>query len=323
LFTTLQRLSLRIVPLTWNSLRAWLSASLLLLSLGIFPQPADADWSSLTERLVNDGFEEKEIRELFSRSEVKFDPGPMATKLKGLIKKPSARVAANSARNSRTVHKSFLRGKVIARARTYVEENNLLLENIRENYGVPKEILVSILLLETRLGEYVGGPRAFNRLASMALHPDLAGLLPYLPQKLIHERNESLARSLCRQKADWAYDELKALMGYAMKSGLDPLNIPGSVYGAIGLCQFMPSNALSYGVDADLNGRIDLFAKEDALHSMANYLRGHGWQGRMDRKAQHKVIYAYNHSAIYVNTVLAVADRLKEKSRPGKGKARS
>jgi len=172
---------------------------------------------------------------------------------------------------------------------------------------------VSILLVETRLGEFLGGKWAFNSLASMALCRELETIRPHLPKKLITAKNEDYARAVCREKADWAYSELKALILYAQYSGFDPLSLPGSIYGAIGLCQFMPTNALVYGVDADQDGRIDLFVKTDALHSIANYLREHGWSCQMDKAAQNKAVYAYNHSTAYVNTVLAVAEKLKDK----------
>ncbi len=77
----------------------------------------------------------------------------------------------------------------------------------------------------------------------------------------------------------------------------------------------MPSNVLYYGVDADNDGRIDLFTKADALHSIANYLRGHGWKCTMDRSSQLQVILEYNKSLVYANTVLAVAEKLKSKPR--------
>jgi membrane-bound lytic murein transglycosylase B len=96
---------------------------------------------------------------------------------------------------------------------------------------------------------------------------------------------------------------------------LDPLGIRGSIYGAIGLCQFMPSNVFAYGVDADQDGRIDPFTKADALHSIANYLRGHGWRPGLNREGQHSVIFDYNHSTVYANTVLAVAEKLKDRYR--------
>ncbi len=101
----------------------------------------------------------------------------------------------------------------------------------------------------------------------------------------------------------------------ADRDGIDPLGIRGSIYGAIGLCQFMPSNVFSFGVDGDQNGRVDPFAKPDALHSIANYLRGHGWRKGMDREGQHRIIFDYNHSTIYANTVLAMAEKIRGRSR--------
>jgi membrane-bound lytic murein transglycosylase B len=153
---------------------------------------------------------------------------------------------------------------VIAGARSYAQRNDVTLQKITNDYCVPKEIVVSILLVETDLGKNLDNRGAFNTLASMALSSDLETIRPYLTPDLITERNEDYARKRCRQKADWAYAELKALILYAYWNEFDPLSFPGSLYGAIGLCQFMPSNVLSYGVDADNDGRIDLFTKADA-----------------------------------------------------------
>jgi membrane-bound lytic murein transglycosylase B len=77
----------------------------------------------------------------------------------------------------------------------------------------------------------------------------------------------------------------------------------------------MPSNVLIYGVDANGDGRMDPFDKADALHSIANYLRGHGWKEGMDREEQHHIIFAYNNSTVYANTVLAVAEKIRERCR--------
>jgi membrane-bound lytic murein transglycosylase B len=280
-----------------------------------FPRPAFADWSPLIDRLVADGFDEGAIRPLFSRSEVKFEPGAMVSKLEELIKRTSKKSSGLPSYNPKVVYKGFLKDRVIARARSYVQENAELLEEIAVKYCVPKEILVSILLVETRFGDFVGRKGAFHSLACMALCTDLETVRPYLPKKLIRRGSEDFARTVCREKANWAYAELKALILYAYGSGLDPLSLPGSIYGAIGICQFMPSSILSYGVDADRDDRVDLFSKADALSSVANYLQGHGWKCAMDQPSRMRVILDYNRSSIYVNTVLAVAEKLKDKSR--------
>jgi len=287
----------------------------ILVSLSLWPQAVAANWSPLIWRLVADGFDELGIRYLFSRPEVRFEPGAMSSKLEALIKNQSKKPGEDPAVQAKAVYKAPLKEKMISQARSYLQENRDLLESISSQYCVPKEIIVSILLVESRLGESLGGKWAFNSLASMALCAELETVYPYLPPKMINSKNEEYARAVCRQKAEWAYSELKALILYAHYSGFDPLSLPGSIYGAIGLCQFMPTSALTYGVDADNDGRIDLFVKTDALYSIANYLREHGWGCQMDRASQHKAVYAYNHSNVYVNTVLAVADKLKAKPR--------
>ena len=283
------------------------------LSVLLWIPQASGNWSPLIDRLISDGFDEQVIRWFFSRPEVKFDPGPMSSKLETLIKNQSGKATPNSGYNSRKVYPSLVKERNLSRARSYLREHCEILEKISSEYCVPKEIIISILLVETRLGDLMGGRWAFNSLASMALCTDLETIQPYLPKKLINPKNEEFAREICWQKAHWAYSELKALILYSHFNGYDPLNLPGSIYGAIGLCQFMPTSALIYGVDADQDGRIDLFMKADAFYSIANYLREHGWSCQMDRASQHKVVYTYNHSDVYANTVLAVAEKLKDK----------
>ena len=272
-------------------------------------RPAAADWRPLVERLAADGFNRPTVEALFARPEVRFEPDAMAEKIKALVRNQSV------GPDSLAVRQDYLSNGVIARARSYTLENLVILEEINALYGVPKEIIVSILLIETNLGRNTGNRCVFNRLASMALSADLETVRPHMSGSLLTPENWEFARRRCREKGDWAYDEIKALLRLADRDGVDPLGIRGSIYGAIGLCQFMPSNIFIYGVDADRDGRIDPFAKTDALYSIANYLRGHGWRPEMDRNGQRRVIFDYNNSTVYANTVLAVAEKLKDRSR--------
>ncbi|MCX5838443.1 MAG: lytic murein transglycosylase [Deltaproteobacteria bacterium] len=286
----------------------------LLLLLGTV-RSAAADWRPLVERLAADGFNRSAMETLFARPEVRFEPDAMAEKIKALVRSQSSGPDSPAERMKNAVRRDYLNRWTIDRARSYTVDNLAVLEQIHALYGVPKEIVVSILLIETNLGRNTGNRCVFNRLASMALSADLETVRPHLDPKTIAGENERFARRRCREKGDWAYDEIKALLRLADRDGVDPLGIRGSIYGAIGLCQFMPSNVSIYGVDADGDGRIDLFTMADALHSIANYLRGHGWRPEMDRNGQHRVIFDYNNSTVYANTVLAVAERLKDRSR--------
>ncbi len=285
------------------------AAALLLWAATASPSAA-ADWTGLVERLTADGFDRPAVERLFARPEVTFEPDAMAGKLKVLIRNRSADAESAAVKLRTAIRRGYLQSGVISRARSYIRENTEVLNEISALYDVPREIIVSILLIETHLGRNTGHSRVFNRLASMACCTDLETIRPYLARTLINPDTEAYARRRCREKADWAYEELKALLRYAERDGVDPLGIRGSIYGAIGMCQFMPTNVFSFGVDADGDGRIDPFAKPDALHSIANYLRGHGWHRNLDRRGQHRVIFDYNHSTVYANTVLAVAEKI-------------
>ena len=272
------------------------------------------DWSPLADRLIKDGFDEASIRALFSSPDLEYDPMVMTRKIESLIRAKYFRPPPTpGAKKTTRIYKSFENPRVIDGAFAFLKENSKMLEQAQSRYGVPKEIIVSILLVETKLGEYMGNRKAFNTLASMALSRDLGKIKPHVSPGLLTERTEGFAAARCASKADWAYGELKALIRHGMDGSVDLLNVPGSIYGAIGLCQFMPSQISLHGVDADGNGKIDLFTRADAFLSVANYLKNNGWKAKMTRKQQVKVIYAYNHSMAYANTVLFVAQRLSEK----------
>ena len=81
----------------------------------------------------------------------------------------------------------------------------------------------------------------------------------------------------------------------------------------MGIAQFMPSNVLSLAQDGNNDGRIDLFDHADAIMSVASYLSHYGWRPGIDHKAAYRVLLRYNYSKPYANTVLKIADLLKNK----------
>ena len=211
------------------------------------------------------------------------------------------------------VYKSIMTPERLKEATAFYAANRKPLLLLERRYGVPGEIAVSILTVETRLGRYLGEKSAFLTLAGMARCDDFRCVASaFTDERITTGRRRWLERRTA-QKAQWAYGELKALLIYAQQAHRDPLSIPGSFYGAIGIAQFMPTQALRHGVDGNGDGVVDLFVLDDALFSMGNYLMSNGWRGSMrSRRKQRRAIYNYNHSRIYVNTVLAVADYLEE-----------
>ena len=253
-------------------------------------------WEPLIGHLIEDGEDEATIRSIFARREVQFDPRVMPRKLSHKESKPD--------------YNKFLRPERLSRARTFLDTHRKILIQIEGEYGVPKEIKVAILLVETDLGRYLGTDRAFNILASMAAATDIDRVKPWLlPELLVSTERERVEKRL-KDKSQWAYDELRALLIYSEQNKIDPLEIKGSIFGAIGLCQFMPSNALRFGIDHNHDGKVDLFSKSDALASMANYIRNYGWKDNLSRKEQEAVLLRYNYSRPYARTVLDVAEKL-------------
>jgi len=257
-------------------------------------------WEPLIENLIRDGLDEKKIRGIFARREVQFNPGVMPRKL--------------SHKESKLDYSKFLRPERLSRASVFLDTHKELLIQIEDEYGIPKEIKVAILLVETDLGRYLGPDRAFNILASMAAANDIDSVKPWLTPEMLKPAEISHVEKKLQDKSQWAYKELKALLVYAEQNNIDPLEIKGSIFGAIGLCQFMPSNALRFGVDHDHDGEINLFLKPDALASMANYLRNYGWKDNLSRKEQEAVILKYNYSRPYAKAVLDVAKELSDNS---------
>ncbi|MEF3169089.1 MAG: lytic murein transglycosylase [Deltaproteobacteria bacterium] len=263
----------------------------------------DPFWAPLVERLVADGEDPKGLAELFSRDAVRFDPRVMPRKL------THSEVALN--------YERFLAPERIRRARSFLAKNQDLLCRVEKDFGVPKEIQTAVFLIETDLGAYLGGGNAFTVLASMARAGSIEEMAMWLPlDSMAASEREGLDKRL-RDKSEWAYQELRALLRHSREGGIDPVTTPASIFGAIGLCQFMPTNVIKYGVDRDADGRVNLFTVEDAAASMANYLRSHGWRPGLGRDDQLKVILAYNYSRPYARTVLAVAERLGWNGGPG------
>ncbi|MEA2101963.1 MAG: lytic murein transglycosylase, partial [Thermodesulfobacteriota bacterium] len=108
---------------------------------------------------------------------------------------------------------------------------------------------------------------------------------------------------------NWALDELYALIVLTQAIGRDPLNTPGSFAGALGPAQFIPTSFINYGIDGNNDNKKDPFDMQDAMASIANYLHCAGWTQDADITEKRKAVWAYNHSRVYVNTILMLCDR--------------
>jgi membrane-bound lytic murein transglycosylase B len=289
--------------------RSFGAAFFVLLALAPVVARAQGEWSPLVRRLEADGFDRGRMETLFARPEVRFDPQVMARKMNALLDVKLSQGQPKA--EAPEIYVSYLNPLLIMQAKSFLEDQQSALREARLRYDVPEEILVALLLVETKLGRNVGSKGALMTLASMALAGDFALVAPLIERRDLSPQLALWLRWRTAQKAAWAYKELKALLIYAKNAGFDPASIPGSVYGAIGMCQFMPTNAVRYGMDLDGDGRVDLFSASDALLSTARFLKANGWAAHLSRERQLAVLYRYNHSHPYTRTIMAVADRLR------------
>lgn len=274
------------------------------------PDEAAETWTPLMERLAGDGHDPVSLRTLFDDPQVRYEPSAMASKLKALLRQRAKGPSAPA--EEPEVYRQYLSPLAMAGARGYLDLHRDSLENVERAYGVDKRILVAILLIESKLGMTLGGESALATLASMAASDDFERVKPHLGWAGLSPEDQVWIKGRNAEKAAWAYRELDALLRYAKAAGRNPRDIPSSVWGAIGYPQFMPTNALAYGADGDGDGKVDLFATPDALHSLGNFLKHHGWRADLNAERRHRVIYKYNHNDTYARTVLAIAERLGE-----------
>ncbi len=255
-------------------------------------------FAGLKKRLAADGLDAARIQRVYADSRVKADPNAVA------------RYFVHS--EARLDYRRYLQDYWVKKARAYMKEKRKPLDKAYRLYGVSPEVITSILLIETHLGGYLGKRPVLNTLSTMAAMADQESrryLWKHLPGNV--KISWTRFRQKARRKSGWAYAELRSLLIYCFKQGFDPAAIKGSYAGAIGLAQFMPSNILVFGRDGNGDGRIDLFNHQDAIESIAAYLKHHGWKPGIDRRRASRVIHHYNHSSYYVDTVLDLADLLK------------
>ena len=145
----------------------------------------------------------------------------------------------------------------ISQGVTFWRDNRAALERAETIYGVPPEIIVAIIGVETRYGRVTGNFGVVDALSTLAFD--------YPP------------------RAKFFRGQLTQHFLLSREEGKDPLSMKGSYAGAMGYGQFIPSSYRSYAVDFDGDGVRDIWSnKTDAIGSVANYFAENGWRGQHD-----------------------------------------
>jgi len=148
----------------------------------------------------------------------------------------------------------FVHPRLAAKGQAYLEKHQAVFAESKKNYGVQKEIIAAILGMETRYGANRGNDPVVSSLYTLATgYP---------------------------RRAKFFRRELGELLLLCQEEGLNPNEFKGSYAGAFGTTQFIPSSYRAYAVDADGDGKRDVWhSPADIINSVANYFSKHGWDG--------------------------------------------
>jgi membrane-bound lytic murein transglycosylase B len=187
------------------------------------------------------GFSAKELRRLFSQ--VRYEPKVIDAISRPVLAPPKWYEFAPR----------FLAPARVEAGVGFWRAHQDALQRAQKEFGVPPEIIVAIIGVETYYGRYTGNYRVIDALTTLAFdYP---------------------------RRAEFFRGELKQFLLLAREEHIPPLEPRGSYAGAMGLPQFMPSSFRAFAVDYDLDGSVDLATDaEDAIGSVAHYLARYGWQ---------------------------------------------
>lgn len=156
-------------------------------------------------------------------------------------------------RSWQTYRDRFVEPRRIAAGIKFWDQHRDTLSRAETLYGVPPEIIVAIIGVETIYGRHMGRFETFSALSNLAFD--------YPP------------------RAELFRGELEALLLLAREEGHSPLDYRGSYAGALGMPQFLPSSQRRWAVDFDQDGAVDLRGSSaDAIGSVGRFLAEHGWQ---------------------------------------------
>ncbi len=202
----------------------------------------EADVQKFINEMVKEhGFKKNELNTLFSQVKVK-------QKILDAISRP-----AEKSKPWHEYRKIFLTRKRIKNGVKFWQENSDIIDYAEKVYGVAPQIMVAIIGVETYYGRLQGSYRVMDALSTLAFK---------------YPKRSKFFRS-----------ELKYFLIMSQEQNFDPLTKTGSYAGAMGMGQFIPSSFQNYAIDFDGDGEKNIWTNNsDAIGSVANYFKRHGWK---------------------------------------------
>ena len=218
-------------------------------------------------------------------------------------------------RESHFMYRNFLKAPSVAAAQRCAETHAAELVRAQELHGVDASVVAAIMHVETHCGRNTGNSMVLHRLARLAMANEPRNVARNLARNTgkngqIEPELAERVRSRARYLEGIFYPQVVATFEIARQERIDPLAIRGSGAGAFGYVQFLPMNFVAFGTDGNDDGRVSLYEPADAAASCARFLASYGWKPGISPKKRRQIIWHYNRSDAYIDTVLGLADRI-------------
>lgn len=174
---------------------------------------------------------------------------------------------------------------IVAQGRKRKARNPGFYQSLERSYGVPAGVLLAIHGMETGFGGFMGNSSVVSAITTLAYD--------------------------CRRSSFFVPHAIGALK-LVDRGSITP-STKGAKHGELGHTQFLPGNALQYGVDGNGDGRVDLYSQADAMASTANFLRRKGWkpgQGYQEGQPNFRVIKQWNAAGVYQKAIAIMAAKI-------------
>lgn len=261
--------------------------------------------------------------ELRRAADLAIRQGVSAEFLERMVKAPNAGFVEKAVRINVTNfaftpdYSGHYNSESVSKVQAFLVEHDSMFNAIERKRMVPKEVIASILWIESRCGAITGTYHVPSVYLSLVLANDPVYLKASMERVTSsnsfspsqHDSLRTVIEKRAARKAAWAVKELKSLQTIYEKGLMNVSELKGSWAGAFGFPQFIPSSYTAWAVDGNGDRTIDLYHLADAAHSIANYLRKNGWTA--SRSKQRKAVHHYNNSDAYVNAVFTLAEKVR------------
>lgn len=255
-------------------------------------------WDELVKKLKEDGIKEETLKDLYGdKNFPKFFQVPFRL----------------SPVESYSMYGQFTNLTRLVRAREFLNNYRATLKAAEKIFDVEPEVVTAIIYVESDLGRNLGQELVLNRLSRIANIGTEENLI--WNYNRLRTQDSSVTFEKVRDRASYLfetfYPEVKTLLELHENGFLDASSLRGSIAGAFGISQFLPRSFKNYAVDGNKNRIVSLFEIEDAIWSVANYFKAHGWKKGIPYSEKRKIIWEYNKSEAYIDTILKVVTILK------------